>query len=141
MNTPYDTAENGKYHLPNYLRIQRSGDNLLFSVSDSGTDWKDNARQPYTMKISGLANKLYVGVAIDSQQGQSDASPQAYYSMAKFSNLKLENQSEFDRALQMSRFRLLTQVSPIILIGMLVRLVQRELTETLYKLSMKVKRL
>lgn len=93
---PYDTAENGKYHLPNYLRIQRSGDNLLFSVSDSGTDWKDNARQPYTMKISGLANKLYVGVAIDSQQGQSDASPQAYYSMAKFSNLKLENQSNFD---------------------------------------------
>lgn len=93
---PYDTAENGKYHLPNYLRIQRSGDNLLFSVSDSGTDWKDNARQPYTMKISGLANKLYVGVAIDSQQGQSDASPQAYYSMAKFSNLKLENQANFD---------------------------------------------
>lgn len=88
---PYDTEPTGKYHLPNYLRIQRNGNNLIFSVSDSGTDWTDNARQPYTMTISNLANKLYVGVAIDSQQGQSDASPKAYYSQAQFSELTLEN--------------------------------------------------
>ncbi len=88
---PYDTEPTGKYHLPNYMRIQRTGDTLIFSVSDSGTDWMDNARQPYTMTISGLANKLYVGTAIDSQQGQSDASPKSYYSQAQFSELKLDN--------------------------------------------------
>lgn len=92
----YATEADGAYHLPNYLRIQRSGDTLIFSVSDSGTDWTDNARQPYIMNISGLADKLYVGMAIDSQQGQSDASPKAYYSQAQFSELKLENQSNYE---------------------------------------------
>lgn len=88
---PYDTEPDGKYHLPNYLRVQRTGNTLIFSVSDSGTDWTDNARQPYTMTISNLSDKLYVGVAIDSQQGQSDASPKAYYSQAQFSELSLTN--------------------------------------------------
>lgn len=92
----YATESDGKYHLPNYLRIQRSGNKLIFSVSDSGTDWTDNARQPYIMDISSLANKLYVGVAIDSHQGQSDASPKAYYSQAQFSELKLENRSNYE---------------------------------------------
>ena len=92
----YDTSPNGSCHLPTYLRIQRQGDTLVFSVSDSGTNWYDNIRQPYTMNISSLADKLYVGVAIDSQQGQSDASPQAYYSQAQYSELRLENQSNID---------------------------------------------
>ncbi len=92
----YDTEPTGTYHLPNYLRIQRSGDTLVFSVSDSGTDWTDNARQPYILNISGLADKLYVGVAIDSQQGQSDASPKLYYSMAQFSELNLENEFNYE---------------------------------------------
>ncbi len=93
---PYDTEPMGKYHLPNYLRIQRVGDMLIFSVSDSGTDWTDNARQPYILKISGLANDVYVGVAIDSQQGQSDASPKAYYSQAQFSELTISNESGYE---------------------------------------------
>lgn len=84
-------------HLPNYLRIQRSGDTIKLSVSDSGEDYTDNIRQPYTLEISGLSNKLYVGVVIDSQMNQSDASPQLYYSQARFSELKLtEGEAGFD---------------------------------------------
>lgn len=84
-------------HLPNYLRIQRAGDTVRLSVSDSGEDYTDNIRQPYTLKIPGLANKLYVGVVIDSQMNQADASPQLYYSQAKFSDLKLiEGEAGFD---------------------------------------------
>ena len=79
----YDTSPGGSCERGNYLRIQRSGDKLIFSVSDSGTDWTDNIRQPYTMTMSGLADTLYVGVAIDAHQGQSDASPKGYYSTTR----------------------------------------------------------
>ncbi len=92
----YDTSPGGSCEPGNYLRIQRSGDKLIFSVSDSGTDWTDNIRQPYTMTMSGLADKLYVGVTIDAHQGQSDASPKGYYSMAQYSALTLDNQANIE---------------------------------------------
>lgn len=84
------------YHPVNYLRIQRSGDTIKLSVSDGGTDYTDNDRQPYTLTINNLSNKLYVGVVIDSQMNQSDASPQLYYSQARFSELSLKNEAGFD---------------------------------------------
>ncbi len=92
----YNWLPGEAHELPNYLRIQRDGDNLVFSVSNDGEDYTDNIRQPYIMNINGLPETMYVGVAIDSHQGQSDASPKAYYSMASFSDLKLDNNSNFE---------------------------------------------
>ncbi len=91
----YNWLPGEAHELPNYLRIQRSGKRLIFSVSNDGVDYTDNIRQPYIMEISGLSDTVYVGVAIDSHQGQSDASPKPYYSMATFSDLKLDDKSNY----------------------------------------------
>ncbi len=91
----YNWLPGEAHELPNYLRIQRDGDNLVFSVSNGGESYTDNIRQPYIMNIKGLPETMYVGVAIDSYQGPTDASPKAYYSMASFSDLKLDNKSNF----------------------------------------------
>ncbi len=92
----YNWLPGEAHELPNYIRIQRSGSRLVFSVSNSGTDYADNIRQPYVMDIDGLSDTMYVGVAIDSHEGQSDASPKKYYSIAQFSELKLDNKSNFE---------------------------------------------
>lgn len=94
--TGYNWLPGEAHELPNYLRIQRDGNNLVFSVSNGGTDYTDNIRQPYIMNIPGLADEMCIGVAIDSHQGQSDASPKQYYSMAGFSDLKVDNKSNFE---------------------------------------------
>ena len=49
----YDTSKS-EYRVPKYLE-QRKGDVITLSVSDSGTNWRDNPRQPQTITISGLA--------------------------------------------------------------------------------------
>lgn len=85
----YDTSKT-EYRVPQYLRMQRKGDVITLSVSDSGTNWKDNPRQPQTITISGLAETLYVGLAVDSIQGTPR---KEYMAEAKFSNLKLTDEN------------------------------------------------
>ena len=81
----YDTS-NSKYTMPGYMRMQRSGDTITLSVSNSGSSWTDNPRQPQTITISGLSDTLYVGLAVDSIQGTPR---KEYMGEAKFSNLNL----------------------------------------------------
>ncbi len=78
----YDTSDEA-YSMPSYMRIQRSGDTLTFSVSDSGygDEWTDNARQPMSITFDSLASTLYVGLAVDSAQGTP---MKEYMSEAKF---------------------------------------------------------
>ena len=84
------TPSKSEYRVPKYLRMQRKGDVITLSVSDSGTNWRDNPRQPQTITISGLAETLYVGLAVDSIQGTPR---KEYMAEAKFSNLKLTDEN------------------------------------------------
>lgn len=78
------------YPMPQYMKIQRVGTKITISVSDSGVNWTDNARQPVSYTLSGLQDTGYVGFAVDSLQGvTADASTKPYYSMASFSDIKL----------------------------------------------------
>ena len=85
----YDTE---KYPLPKYLRIERSGDTLRLSVSDSGTDFTDNVRQPIEIDISGWSTAAAAGLAVDSMNGKSsEGNPELpYYTMAGFSEISTE---------------------------------------------------
>lgn len=85
-DSSYNTQENA-YTLPSYMRIQRSGDTLTFSVSNSGTDWTDNPRQPFSIEIKNLNKDLYVGLAVDSAQSTS---VKPYYAIAEFDNMQLK---------------------------------------------------
>ena len=64
----YDTSKD-EYRVPKYMRIQRVGDRITFYVSDDGKDWTNNPRQPQSVTIEGLADTLYVGIAVDSAEG------------------------------------------------------------------------
>lgn len=79
------------YPLPRFMRIQRSGDTLTFSVSDTGVSWTDNGRQPMTIEYSNLPDTMYVGIATDSANG---VSVKEGFSAAKFSHLKLNGVSD-----------------------------------------------
>lgn len=79
----YDTSKS-EYRMPNYLRMQRNGNDITLSVSDSGVNWNDNPRQPQTVTINDLPETLYVGIAADSAEGTPR---KEYMSEAKFSNL------------------------------------------------------
>lgn len=89
----YDTE---KYPLPEYLRIERSGDTLRLSVSDSGTDFTDNVRQPMEFDISGWSGTAAVGLAVDSMNGRSsEGNPQLpYYTIAGFSDISTDGVHE-----------------------------------------------
>lgn len=78
------------FPMPKYMKIVRKGDILTLSVSDDGTDWTNNSRQPLEIDISGWSKKAYVGLAVDSAAGNSnEANPMlAWYSIASFSDIK-----------------------------------------------------
>ena len=82
----YDT---NKYPMPKYMKVERAGDKLILSVSDSGADWTDNVRQPMEIDISGWNDELYVGLAVDSMNGYSnEASPMLpWYTIAAFTEI------------------------------------------------------
>ena len=97
----YFTTKNGtkcdnsddshSFSMPKYMRIQRSGNTLTFSVSNMGIDWTDNARQPVTIEYDSLPDTMYVGLATDSANG---VSTKEYFSIAKFSRLTLNGQTD-----------------------------------------------
>lgn len=89
----YDTE---KYPLPKYLRIERSGDVLRLSVSDGGSDFTDNARQPMEFDISGWSKTALVGLAADSMNGKSaEGNPELpWYTIAGFSDIRSEGVNE-----------------------------------------------
>ena len=89
----YDTE---KYPLPKYLRIERFGDTLRLSVSDSGTDFTDNVRQPIELDISGWSDTAVVGLAVDSMNGKSsEGNPELpYYTIAGFSDIRTDGVHE-----------------------------------------------
>ena len=82
----YDT---NKFPMPKFMKVERKGDKLILSVSDSGVDFKDNARQPLEIDISGWSKELYVGLAVDSIAGYSnEASPLLpWYTIAAFTKI------------------------------------------------------
>ncbi len=85
----YDT---GKYPMPKYLKLQRTGNTITAAVSDSSTDWTDNARQPYIMDISGWSETGYVGLAVDSVNGTGNDTNiplLPWYTIAGFSEVRL----------------------------------------------------
>ena len=90
-----DDCDNGdtSYAMPKYMRIQRSGNTLTFSVSDNGIDWSGNARQPFSIEYDSLPQRLYVGLATDSAEG---VSTKEYFSIAKFSRLTLNGESDIE---------------------------------------------
>ena len=59
------------YAVPRYMRIQRNGNSIKLSVSNSGTIWNDNERQPVTINYENLPDTMYVGLAVDSAFGVS----------------------------------------------------------------------
>lgn len=81
------------YAMPKYMRIQRSGNTLTFSVSNSGFIWTDNQRQPMTITYDSLPDTMYVGLATDSAYG---VSVKEYFSIAKFSSLTLNGSSDVE---------------------------------------------
>lgn len=91
----YDTE---KYPMPKYIKAERSGDVLTLSVSDNGTDWSDNIRQPYTVDVSGWPEDAYIGLAVDSVNGDFDQNglktgipPLPWYTISGFSAVQTEN--------------------------------------------------
>jgi len=74
------------YDIPKWMKLKREGDKITLSVSNSGTDWTDNARQPYTLTTTINTNNVYIGLAVDSNSGTGGKN---YFTMSKFSNLKL----------------------------------------------------
>lgn len=85
--------EKAGYSAPKYMRIQRSGNSLIFSVSNSGKDWTDNGRLPQTVVFNSLPDTLFVGLATDTASG---VSVKEYFSMAKFSRLTLNGVSDVE---------------------------------------------
>ena len=85
--------EKAGYSAPKYMRIQRSGNSLIFSVSNSGKDWTDNGRLSQTVIFDSLPDTLYVGLATDTASG---VSVKEYFSMAKFSRLTLNGVSDVE---------------------------------------------
>lgn len=79
--------------MPKYMRIERKGNSLTFSVSNMGIDWTDNDRQPVTIEYDNLPETMYVGLATDSANG---VSVKEYFSTAKFSNLVLNGERDVE---------------------------------------------
>ena len=59
------------------------------TVSDSGTDFTDNVRQPIELDISEWSDTAVVGLAVDSMNGKSsEGNPELpYYTIAGFSEI------------------------------------------------------
>lgn len=79
------------YSMPKYMRIQRNGNSLTFSVSNTGAAWDDNGRQPASVTYESLPEVMYVGLTTDSASG---VSVKEGFSMAKFSRLTLNGESD-----------------------------------------------
>ena len=80
------------YTVPKYLKLERKGNTLTVSVSDNGTDWNSNARQPMEINISGWSDAGYVGLAVDSVNGDAkDVAhpPLAWFTIAAFSDISI----------------------------------------------------
>ena len=86
----YDTSKD-EYRVPKYMRIQRVGDRITFYVSDDGEDWTNNPRQPQSVTIEGLADTLYVGIAVDSVEGTPTKD---YMAEVKYGNITLNGNTE-----------------------------------------------
>ena len=89
--TSCENTDSLSYTMPKYMRIQRTGDTLTFSVSNTGAIWTDNDRQPMTVKFPSLPETMYVGLATDSANG---ISVKEYFSAARFSHLTLNGESD-----------------------------------------------
>ena len=87
-SSSYDSSQHA---LPKYLKIERSEGTLTVSVSDDGQDWTNNERQPMTYDVSGWSAGGYVGLAVDSVNGNAaDVSqpPLAWFTIAAFSDIQ-----------------------------------------------------
>ena len=88
-----NSDDSHSFSMPKYMRIQRSGNALTFSVSNMGIDWTDNDRQPVTIEYDSLPDTMYVGLATDTANG---VSTKEYFSIAKFSRLTLNGVSDVE---------------------------------------------
>ena len=86
----YDTSKE-ECRVPQYMRMQRTGNTITLSVSDDGKDWTNNPRQPQSIEIPGLSDTIYVGIATDSIQG---VPVKDYFSQAKYSNIILNGNTD-----------------------------------------------
>lgn len=86
-----ENSDSASYSVPKYMRIQRSGNTLTFSVSNSGVVWNDGDREPMTVEFENLPETMYVGLATDSANG---VSVKESFSVAKFSHLTLNGESD-----------------------------------------------
>ncbi|MCH5212994.1 MAG: hypothetical protein J1G06_08260 [Oscillospiraceae bacterium] len=80
------------YTVPKYLKLERKGNTLTVSVSNNGTNWTNNARQPMSIDISGWSDEGYVGLAVDSVNGDAkDVAhpPLAWFTIAAFSDINI----------------------------------------------------
>lgn len=98
-SSSYDTTDESKgLKLPQYLKIARSGDKLTLSVSNDGVDWTNNIRQPLEVDITGWSKNAYIGLAVDSVNGNSsEATPMLpWFSIASFSNIKMSGVTPYN---------------------------------------------
>ncbi|MCD7904552.1 MAG: dockerin type I domain-containing protein [Clostridiales bacterium] len=62
-------SSSGENHaVAKYMRITREGDDITFYLSQSGSDWTDDERQPVTVTYTDLADTVYIGYATDSSE-------------------------------------------------------------------------
>ncbi len=92
----YDSSAS-EYILPQYMRIQREGNTLTFSVSNSGSVWTDNPRQPMSIEYSELPETMYIGIAVDSVQGTP---VKEYFTMAGYSKLTVNGETDVEIGLR-----------------------------------------
>jgi hypothetical protein len=67
--------------LPIWLKIERSGEDIVASTSYDGTAWNQLAKQTFNM-----GSTAYIGFAVDATQTSSNL---MYYNTAKFSDISL----------------------------------------------------
>lgn len=92
-NTDQYNTQDSAYAMPKYMRIKRNGSQLEFSVSNSGTAWTDNARQPLTIDMPNLPDEVYIGIAADSAQG---VPVKEYFAQAKYSRLTINGETDIE---------------------------------------------
>ena len=56
--TPVENVDSITYDMPKYLRMTRKGQRLTMSVSENGTDFTDNIRQPYIIEDTTLPERF-----------------------------------------------------------------------------------
>ncbi|WP_228275618.1 Ig-like domain-containing protein [Gracilibacillus oryzae] len=71
-------------NIPYWLKIERSGDQLIGYASEDGEEWTEVGRREISM-----SDEVYIGFAVD---GAKESNELIHYTTAEFSQIKMEEQ-------------------------------------------------